>query len=197
MKLSAVKPAIALFVFTAASALIVGFMFVLTEEPIAEQARIREERAIASLIPDFYQSEAVDLQNMLDTIASPVVHRMMSVYDEANNELGFLFFAASPGYSGAVNVLVGFRPDGNLIGIRVISHTETPGIGSVIVGTPFISQFEGLSAPVSRARNPQGQHEIAHVAGATISVEAVLRAVNEAWDIFAAVEGRPRTCRVR
>ena len=190
MRFSDVKPAIALFVFTAASALIVGFMFVLTEEPIAEQAWLREARAIASLIPDAGDDREPRVVELPEGRDAEVVYRALAVYGEEGDVLGYLFFAASPGYSGAVRVLVGFDPGGAIIGVRVISHTETPGLGSLIAGAPFIGQFDGLLAPVTRAISPEPPHEILPIAGATISVDAVLRAVNEAWDIFRQVEGR-------
>ena len=180
MSFSVLKPAIVLFLFTAVSALIVGFMHTITYEPIAEQALRREQEAVASLIPLSQANERI----AIDLPQDITVYRVDASFDAGGDILGYVFFAASPGYSGAVRLLVGFEPDGTVLGVRVISHTETPGLGSVIAGAPFINQFDGLIAPIYRVMNPQGQNEIAHIAGATMSVDAVLRAVNEAWEIF-------------
>ena len=179
MSFSIIKPAIALFLFTTVSAVIIGFMYVITEEPIAEQVIRREREAIESLIPLSYTSHSELLE-----VPGSTVWRMDSSYDENGEHLGYVFFARSPGYSGLVHMLVGIDMFGDILGVRVISHTETPGLGSVIAGAAFTNQFIGLRGPVEAARNPQGAHQVDVMTGATISLNAVLRAVNDAWEIF-------------
>ena len=169
MNLSAIKPALALFMFTAVSAVIVGFMYTLTEEPIAHQMYLREQRAIGMLIPYSYPGVSMAMQHS-------TIRRMDSRLDADGELLGYVFFAESHGYSGVIHVLVGFDPEGTVLGVRIISHTETPGLGSLITRETFIDQFTGLHMPAPGA--------IDGITGATISVNAVLRAVDDAWELF-------------
>ena len=180
MSIASVKPAIALFLFTAVAAVIVGFMHFITVEPIARQIYEREQAAINEIIPNSYPYESDDDLDMPDS----TVWRWDSRVNAQGELLGYVFFARSRGYDGLVHLLVGFDAGGDILGVRVISHTETPGLGSVIVGASFTEQFVGLRGPVQTAINPQGAHEIDHITGATLSVNAVLQAVNDAWGIF-------------
>src|SRR5664279_789263 len=41
-------------------------------------------------------------------------------------------FIAPDGYSGAINMIMGIDRDGNMLGVRVLSHKETPGLGDKI-----------------------------------------------------------------
>lgn len=184
MKIGALKPALALFAFTAVSALIVGFMQTVTYEPIRSQAETREREAIESLIP--LHRAGTELDMGAEGLPGGTVYRVDESLDENGETLGYVFFARSSGYGGAVHMIVGIDTEGYIKGIRILEHSETPGIGTVIVGEAFRGQFDGLRAPVRRSINPAGPSEIQSVAGATISVEAVLRAVNEAWDVFSA-----------
>ena len=179
MSFATVKPAIALFLFTAVAAVIVGFMYTITAEPIELQIFEREQAAINEIIPNSlpHESEELDLPDS-------TVWRLDARVNEHGELLGYVFFAQSRGYDGLVHMLVGIDVDGNILGVRVISHTETPGLGTVIAGEAFANQFVGLRGPVESVRNPHGPHQIDVETGATLSVNAVLRAVNDAWGIF-------------
>ena len=56
-------------------------------------------------------------------------------------------FIAPDGYSGAINMIIGIDRDGNILGVRVLSHTETPGLGDKIevVKSTWILSFVGRS----------------------------------------------------
>ena len=177
---AAVKPAIVLFVFTAVAAVIVGFMHTITAEPIERQIYEREQAAINDIIPNSFPHESDDALDLPDS----TIWRWDSRADEYGQLLGYVFFARSRGYDGLVHLLVGFDTDGNILGVRVISHTETPGLGSVIAEARFTDQFVNLRAPVQAVMSRQGVHEIDAITGATLSINAVLNAVNDAWEIF-------------
>ena len=179
MNLSILKPAIALFLFTAIAAVIVGYMYTITKYPIAEQTVRREREAIESLFPLYTASD----YELID-IPGSSIWRVDSSFNANGELLGYVFFARSPGYSGLVHMLVGIDAVGEILGIRVVRHTETPGIGSNITQESFKNQFIGLRGPVRSVRNPQGAHEVDVITGATLSLNAVLKAVNDAWEIF-------------
>ena len=56
-------------------------------------------------------------------------------------------FTAPDGYSGAINMVIGLDPDGNILGVRVINHAETPGLGDKIEVSKsnWILAFNGYS----------------------------------------------------
>ena len=56
-------------------------------------------------------------------------------------------FIAPDGYSGAINMIIGIDRDGNILGVRVLSHKETPGLGDKIevAKSSWILNFVGRS----------------------------------------------------
>ena len=54
---------------------------------------------------------------------------------------------APDGYSGSIRLLVGVTPEGRLLGVRVLQHQETPGLGDAIEErrSDWIHSFDGRS----------------------------------------------------
>ncbi|SFM49100.1 RnfABCDGE type electron transport complex subunit G [Thermodesulforhabdus norvegica] len=94
--------------------------------------------------------------------------------------------AAASGYGGPVEVMVGFKPDGTLVGIGIMRHSETPGLGARVTEDVFTSQFRDKTPPIKLSA--QGG-TINAVSGATISSTAVVTAVNQASEIFSQIKG--------
>ena len=86
------------------------------------------------------------------------------------------------GFNGAITMMVGIDTQGNVLGISVVSQTETAGLGAVCAakteaGQTFRAGFEGLSVQV--AVNKDGG-EVDAITGATITSRAVCDGVNAA-----------------
>jgi electron transport complex protein RnfG len=98
---------------------------------------------------------------------------------------------APDGYNGDIRLLAGIDASGSILGVRVISHKETPGLGDPIEieRSEWILGFEQKSL-----RNPQNDGwavkrdggEFDQFTGATISPRAVVRAVHRALQYFEA-----------
>lgn len=89
---------------------------------------------------------------------------------------------APDGYSGSIELLVAIRYDGTLLGVRVLKHRETPGLGDAIDSSrsDWILGFNGRSlqdpAPAGWAVKRDGG-VFDQFTGATISPRAVVKAV--------------------
>ncbi len=118
---------------------------------------------------------------------------------DTNKELiGYAAEAAASGYAGPVKVMVGVNTNYEILGTKVLSHNETPGLGdkieeilskktwqTVITNTSpdesklrpyFQVQFLNQTYPVKLKRNGG---TIEAITGATISSRAVVNAVNK------------------
>jgi Na+-translocating ferredoxin:NAD+ oxidoreductase subunit G len=89
---------------------------------------------------------------------------------------------APDGYSGSIRLLVGVTPDGRLLGVRVLQHQETPGLGDAIEEgrSDWIRSFDGrsLERPLTarwKVRKDGGDFD--QLTGATVTPRAVLAAV--------------------
>jgi electron transport complex protein RnfG len=89
------------------------------------------------------------------------------------------------GYDGKVGVMVGFDlKSDELVGMRVTTHTETPGVGSrAKTETGFIEQFNGM--PVgSRFKVRSDGGDIDAMSGATITSKAVSEGIADAVEKY-------------
>jgi len=96
---------------------------------------------------------------------------------------------APDGYSGKIWLILAVRANGELAGVRVVAHRETPGLGDYIElpKSPWIKGFDGKSRAVYadadwKVKKDGGQFD--YMAGATITPRAVVKAVNKALIYF-------------
>lgn len=96
---------------------------------------------------------------------------------------------APDGYSGAIKLLIAIKANGELAGVRVLAHKETPGLGDYIDVThgDWIFQFNGRSLQLIaddgwKVKKDGGQFD--YVTGATITPRAVVKAVHGALQYF-------------
>ena len=96
---------------------------------------------------------------------------------------------ARNGYNGDIGLLVGILSEGQLAGVRVTSHRETPGLGDDIEThrSDWILSFEGHSLdspPVGRWAVRRDGGEFDQFTGATITPRAVVDAVRLALEYY-------------
>ncbi len=105
----------------------------------------------------------------------------------ANNNVGILVQGETSGYDGTISYLVGFDGQGAITGLKILSHTETPGLGGNIETKEFTDRFIGKTGEVGVKDGADNQ--IDGIAGATISSKAICNGVNRARIAFEAVKG--------
>ena len=96
---------------------------------------------------------------------------------EGDNIAGYTFTVAGNGYGGPISILVGMNSDYTLRDMEVLSHTETPGLGSKITEELFTEQFVGLRVDEIVLSKDGGK--IDAITGATISSRAVTEAIQD------------------
>jgi NosR/NirI family nitrous oxide reductase transcriptional regulator len=98
--------------------------------------------------------------------------------NEANEEIviGYAMAGSASGYGGPVTMLVGTDPDGNIVGVKVIEHRETPNFFRQLYNARFLEAFTGASYadPLVLGLDLDG------VSGATLSAEAVAISIRQA-----------------
>ena len=98
---------------------------------------------------------------------------------------------APDGYAGSIRLLVGIGADGHLLGVRVVAHSETPGIGDAIDErkSTWIDGFRGRSLgnpALDRWHVKKDGGDFDQFTGATVTPRAVVRAVLNALLYFEA-----------
>ncbi|MBW7836991.1 MAG: electron transport complex subunit RsxG [Sphingomonadales bacterium] len=93
------------------------------------------------------------------------------------------------GYSGKINTIMAVDPEGKILGVRVLSHTETPGLGDKIEASKsdWVLGFSGLSLDTPPAEQWAVKKDGGHFdqfSGATITPRAVVKAVKSGLEFF-------------
>ncbi len=104
---------------------------------------------------------------------------------------GVVFKVAERGYAADIQVLMAVDAEGKTLGVRVLKHAETPGLGDKvdIKKDPWIKSFDGksLSDPTPEkwgVKKDSGVFD--QFAGATITPRAVVKAVKGGLEFYAA-----------
>lgn len=103
--------------------------------------------------------------------------------DADGRRIGFAVPAAGPGFQDTIGMLYGFDPAaGTIIGLAVLQCLETPGLGDKIIADEnFHAGFEALDVEPEIVAVKDGRdapNEVDVISGATISTNAVVRALN-------------------
>jgi electron transport complex protein RnfG len=123
---------------------------------------------------------------LLGTDAALPVHRARL----AGQPVAALITAVAPGgYGGPIRIVVAVGADGEVIGVRVLAHKETPGLGDGIERrkSDWIDGFAGRSLgspPADRWRVRKDGGEFDQFTGATVTPRAVVSAVRGALAWF-------------
>ena len=165
-----------LFLIAAVVAVALAGVNGITAPAIAELNAQKTQEAISAVLPGGFDSEITDF-----TDASGIVSK---IYQGAN---GYAVEVGPGGFDNTITMMVGIDNEGKVLGISVVSHTETAGLGAVAAaGTPagiaFRDQFVGASGSVSVTKDGGTMDAIT---GATITSRAICVGVNAALDVVA------------
>ena len=176
-----------LWLFAVGGTTLVALTEYSAESAIAENERQLLLRNLYALLP----REKLDNDIATDTLqlpASPLLgtdSTSLAYRARLGDEpVAVVFNSIAPnGYSGSIHLLVGVYVDGSLAGVRVVKHSETPGLGDAIDRrkSDWIRGFDGKSLTDPAAKGWQVKRdggEFDQLTGATITPRAVVRAVH-------------------
>lgn len=195
----ALRTAVILLIFVVAFTSLLAAAFLWTRPAIEAAAAEEKMKLIGEVLPrELYDNDVLKDSRQLAPSAVLGLDEASTAYlaRKGGEVTALVFEAVAPdGYSGKIRLLLGVSADGTLLGVRVIQHKETPGLGDYIEPKkdrnkerPWIRQFDGLSlAAVAdrdwRVRKDGGRFD--SVAGATVTPRAVIKAVHKALQYVA------------
>lgn len=100
----------------------------------------------------------------------------------AENKAGMAVTAEHKGFGGAVKVMIGIDAEGNITGVTVTEHGETPGLGTKAMTVEYLAQYQGVGEVVGGHINNDAN--IDAITGATISSNAIYCSVEKALKQF-------------
>ena len=165
-----------LLLITAVVAAALAGVNAVTAPIIDELNAAATQEAISAVLPGGFDTEISDFAD-----ATGIVSK---VYQGAN---GYAVEVGPGGFDNTITMMVGVDNEGKVLGISVVSHTETAGLGAVAdadtpKGIAFREQFVGASGAVSVTKDGGTMDAIT---GATITSRAICVGVNAALDCVA------------
>ena len=165
-----------LFVIAGVVALALAGVNSITAPAIEKLNAEKTQLAIEAVLPGGYDEEITDYADATGLVSK--------VYKGAN---GYALEVKPGGFDNTITMMVGVDLDGNVLGISIVSHTETAGLGAVAAATTsageaFRSQFVGESGSVAVSKDGG---TLDAITGATITSRAVCVGVNAALDCAA------------
>ena len=162
---------------------LLGYVNELTKGPIAEANAKALSDAIQLVVPGFDNNPAEAPESIELNGATYKIYKAT----KEGKFIGAAVESSANGFGGALNVLVGFDMDGNIIDYSLLSHAETPGLGSKAADWFKKGQKGDITGknPGKKAltvKNDEG--EVDAITASTITSRAFLSAVNAAYAAF-------------
>ena len=177
---------------TAISVALLAYVNELTKGPIAEANAKTLNEALKKVLPEFTNNPVAES----DTIFSEKDGKKnvdFIVYPAKNGEelVGTAVEAKSMGFGGELKVLVGFDAEGKIIDYSLLSHVETPGLGSKAADwfkKGNKGDITGMNPGEAALTVSKDGGKVDAITASTITSRAFLNAVNAAYAAYAGQE---------
>jgi electron transport complex protein RnfG len=178
------KLGLILLIITSIAGFCLGEAYSITREPIEKQAIMANIDALKETLPDADDFKKKD-------VSIPAGSVVKEAYEGLSNgkSVGYAIKVTSKGFKGEIEIMVGISPESKKIsGIKIISNSETAGLGANSTKPEFYGQFKGksINSPLKVVKGGNAKDgEIDAIAGATITSNGVTDGVNEAVKFYA------------
>lgn len=160
-----IKTSLLLAIVCIISAGSLGYFYKLTT-PIIEQRRIADQLSLQKeVLPqatDFKETKLEDKIIYLGISNGKIVGGVIKIDVK--------------GYGGTIELMVGMDSTGKVTGVRVLSHSETPGLGEKAAKREYLSKFTGKSN--------SDINSVSLITGATISSRGIREGIKEGLKII-------------
>ena len=190
-----VKNTLILTAITVVSGFLLGVVYGITKEPIAEAQENTKQEAYRSVLSDASSFEtiedfdAADAASILEEngYSSDEITEVAEGIDDSGETVGYVVNVMShEAYDGDLEVSVGIAADGTVKGIEMLSISETAGLGMKADEAEFKDQFKDKNVEkfTYTKSGESGDDKIVAISGATITTNAVTNAVDSALVYF-------------
>lgn len=187
------KEAGILFAITLIAGCLLGLVYQVTKEPIAEAQQKAKDEACKEVFADaegFVLQEDISSEDASSLVQDEgynvSIDEVLEAQDASGSKLGYVITVKDhEGYGGDIQFSIGIRNDGTVNGISILSISETAGLGmnaDSVLKPQFadknVEQFEYTKT------GAPGDNQIDAISGATITTNAVVNGVNAGITYF-------------
>jgi electron transport complex protein RnfG len=190
MNFGASRHAVVLGFFCLGFGIVLALTNQATTDDITQRGAEDRLNSLAQVLPaELYDASPLD--NVV-TVAD-AEGKEVKVYRALKNSqvTGVAYEIRGSGYAGEIRLMMGVDADGRILGVRVLAHKETPGLGDKIElkKGDWILRFTGLSVnepPAAQWKVKKDGGQFDQFAGATITPRGVVAAVHRGLELFQA-----------
>lgn len=162
------------------AALLLGVVNSVTKPRIDAIQKEKQEAAMAQVLP---AEEYIPWEGNL-----PGHVTALYLAKSGGEDIGWVAETATSGSQGIIEAMVGVDPEGKVTGVSIVKHSETPNIGTKVVGDQAVlDRFIGMSHDGGEITVNAGTNCFDGVTGATYSSKGVAAGVNAALDAVGAL----------
>ncbi|MFY0652760.1 MAG: RnfABCDGE type electron transport complex subunit G [Cyclobacteriaceae bacterium] len=172
---------------TLVAAVALGYVYDWTEEPIALAKLEKQKKAIEAVVAEYNNDpigdsykvglpQAPDARKKADSLVFYPAKMNGELQTTAIKTYSML------GYSGKIELMVGFDRSNKIFNIQILGHKETPGLGSKISDEGFLQQYLNKSPKDMDLKVKKDGGDVDAISGATISSRAVSDAIELAFE---------------
>lgn len=191
------KDAAILFIITLVAGFLLGLVYAVTKDPIAQQkekAKLEASKLVFAAASNFEEYEDFDAEaakNAINAagISGADIDEVSRALDASGNLIGYVITVTDhEGYGGDIQFSMGVTLEGTLNGISLLNISETAGLG-MKAGTVLVPQFDNkkVYSFTYTKTGAADESEIDAISGATITTKAVVNGVNAGLEYFRGV----------
>ena len=161
---------------------LLGVVYSMTAEPIKQAEKQKLVSSLREVLPEGSEiSDKVCIRKHGDDN-----YEYYTAKNPKYSEVVAVKSTVSTGFGGPLTVLVGIC-DGTVYNTKVLSHSETPGLGAKCedAQSPFIVQFKGLDPSKKKIGLKVDGGDLDAITASTITSRAYTKAVANALSLFA------------
>ena len=168
------------------SALLAG-VYALTKEPIEVAKKAKNDAANKFVMPE----EAIHFGDEMEIAYNGNTYKYVTAYDAApdasgnpGNMVGYVIGVAPVGFGGPIEIKVGITVDGIIWNTKVLSQSETPGLGAKCVEPAFAGQFKEMNPAEMTLKVRKDGGDIDAITASTITSRAYVDGIKQAVGVY-------------
>lgn len=169
-----------LLVISLVASAALGLVYQSTKEPIAKAQMAKINSAIEAVVPEF-NNQPFKESYKVEVDGGELIFYPAKKDGELVGTAVKTF--SKNGFSGLIELMVGFLPDGSINKVAVVSHKETPGLGDKMEPkkSNFSIQFEGRNPENFKLKVKKDGGDVDAITASTITSRAYCDAVERAF----------------
>ena len=166
---------------------ILAYVNHLTEGPINDQkAKALADGIKTVMCVSNLQVSKTDTVRRNDAKGKEMTYIIYQTQDSQKKDLGAAVESTTQGFGGDLKILVGFDPEGNILGYTLLEHAETPGLGAKADQWFQKGQKGDIigKSPAEPLTVSKDGGQVDAITASTITSRAFLKAVNQAYNAY-------------